>query len=1004
MGFLPKRSARWRSLAPSEEKIYSLHPLKKGLDKTTARLSKLRTCHLSKKPPFSLAMCAIQGCARLHREDTMTQGRLDQIHIQGAREHNLQNLTLSIPKRKLVVFTGPSGSGKSSLAFDTLYTEGQRRYVDALSAYARQFMAQSNKPDYDKIHGLSPTISIKQKSASMNPRSTVGTITEIHDYFRLLFARLGVEQKEDGSKGHESAEDILEDLKELDEGTRFYLLAPKVKNRKGEFRDLFEDLLKEGFVHAMIDGEAKELEEDMIVLKSKRHTIDAIIDRLVLKESAHKRILQSIERALAHGDGECVVQLLHGERLSWSLQEKPELTPQHFSFNSPLGMCPDCNGIGHTQQMNPKLIIKDASVSINEGAIEPMGKPGKKSTWGWEVLYAVCESIGADPDKPWNQLNQRQKKILLHGMKKKINVAWKRKNSKGTWKVQFEGIMEQIMRRYKETSSAHAREIYGKYLALTPCNTCKGARLHPDRLRIQVKDRHIGQIGQGTLQETLDWVESLRFTGKEGIIATELVQEISSRLRFLLDVGLGYLSLNRPGPTLSGGELQRIRLASQLGGRLNGVLYILDEPSIGLHQRDNHLLIQTLQNLRDRGNSIIVVEHDADTMKSADWLLDFGPGAGVRGGDIIFQGDPNDILHQKGSITGQYLSGAKSIETRQNPRSGNGHHIVIRGACANNLKNIDAKIPLGVFTCIAGVSGAGKSSLVNQILCPAVTHALRRTPFAHEDRFQGIEGIEHINKLIEVDQSPIGRTPRSNPATYVKVFDEIRNLFANLPMAKVAGYDKSRFSFNRPGGRCDTCEGAGQIKIEMRFLPDSYVPCQVCNGRRFNDATLKIKYKGLSIADVLSTNITDALELFEAQPKIRRHLQALHDVGLGYITLGQSSTTLSGGEAQRIKLSKELARVSTGRTLYVLDEPSTGLHFDDIQKLLLVVNRLVDAGNTVVMIEHNLDIIRTADHVIDMGPEGGAQGGQIVAEGTAREVALNPKSVTGRFLKAEMGL
>jgi excinuclease ABC subunit A len=924
---------------------------------------------------------------------------LDAIEVYGAREHNLQNVTLRIPKRRLVVLTGPSGSGKSSLAFDTIYVEGQRRYVESLSAYARQFLGTMSKPDFDSLQGLSPTISIKQKSTAVNPRSTVGTITEIHDYLRVLFARMGELHRAEGDDQPNTPEAIADAILALPEGARLLLLAPLVRNRKGEWKDLFTDLIKEGFVRAKVNGEVVELTEGMSVSKVKRHNIDAVVDRLVVRADSRGRLLESLQRALKRGEGSCEVEVVDGPTLSFSVREAPVLSPQHFSYNSPLGMCPECQGLGQLQQMDAARVVPDDGVSIAKGALAPMGgADDKEGSWGWEILMAACEALEIDVEMPWGLILPEKRHALLFGIDQKIEVQWKRKNKKSTWKTDYEGLLPQLMRRYQETSSEKMREHYGQFLSSVTCQVCEGTRLHPERRQIKVLGRDIGAVGGDTIDAALGWVEGLRFVGSQAVVGEELVREIAPRLRFLIEIGLGYLSLDRPGPSLSGGELQRIRLASQLGSELSGVLYVLDEPSIGLHQRDNHRLLGTLKALRDRGNSVLVVEHDADTMAEADWILDFGPGAGRHGGHVVAQGTPAQIRENPESLTGRYLSGSWRLEPPARRRAGHGTALTVRGARANNLRGVDVSFPLGTFTCVTGVSGAGKSSLIHQILCPALGHALNRAGSPDRTLFDGIDGLEHLDKLIEIDQSPIGRTPRSNPSTYTKLFDEIRAVFANLPTARMYGYDKGRFSFNVAGGRCEECQGAGRLKLEMSFLADVYVPCQSCRGRRFNDATLKVTYRGLSITDVLELSAEDAIGVFGAHPRIARVLQTLVDVGLGYVQLGQSSTTLSGGEAQRVKLSRELARAATGKTIYVMDEPSTGLHFDDIQKLLKVVQRLVDAGNTVLMIEHNLDIIYTADHVVDIGPEGGGAGGLLVAQGTPEEVAGCAGSITGQYL------
>mgnify|MGYP002631554523 CR=1 FL=1 len=929
---------------------------------------------------------------------------LDHIDVKGAREHNLQNVNLRIPRKKLVVFTGPSGSGKSSLAFDTLFAEGQRRYVESLSAYARQFLGQMEKPKVDAIRGLSPTISIEQKSGGTNPRSTVGTITEILDHLRVMYARLGDQQCHNCGKpvGGTSSDEIVRQILSLEDGKRFMLLAPVARNRKGEYKDIFAGFLADGFTRVLVDGETLTLEPGLKLDKNKRHNIDVIVDRLVARADARERIADSVELALRVGEGVCGIQVVDGGAQTFSIHNAcedcglafPELSPQSFSFNSPVGMCPCCNGLGEEASMDPDLIVPDQELSLNDGAVVPW-KQGDSTTWTWEIIRGVCTKFRIDEDKPWKKLTERQRTVLMYGSDKEISVEWKRKRSQGTWTTTFEGVANTLMRRYRETTSAKQRDLYAAFLSTRACSECGGGRLRKESNAVLVGGRRLVEVCTDTIQDALDWIERLELLGNKATIGKDLVREIAGRLQFLVNVGLEYLSLNRPGPTLSGGEMQRIRLASQLGSELSGVLYVLDEPSIGLHARDNQRLLATLERLRDMGNSVVVVEHDAETMENADWVVDFGPGAGRKGGEIVFSGTCEDMKADPNSLTGQYLSGRRTIPVPGSRRKGTGKKLKITNAHANNLKNLNVVFELGTFTCVTGVSGAGKSTLVNQILVPMASRKLFRNSTAVAGAHDRVQGLGYIDKVIEIDQKPIGRTPRSNPATYVKVFDDIRAAFANLPEARMYGYDKGRFSFNVAGGRCEACQGGGQKKIEMHFLADVYVPCEVCQGRRFNDATLKVRYKGHSINEILNLSVDDALELFTAVPRIHRILGTLADVGLGYIHLGQPSPTLSGGEAQRVKLSRELAKVATGRTLYVLDEPSTGLHFEDIRKLLAVVDRLVDAGNTVVMIEHNLDIIKTADRVLDLGPEGGRKGGHIVAAGTPEQVAKVPSSWTG---------
>ena len=940
----------------------------------------------------------------------------ESIYVKGAREHNLKNLELTIPKRQLVVFTGPSGSGKSSLAFDTLFAEGQRRYVESLSAYARQFLGQLEKPQYDEIRGLSPTISIEQKSTSNNPRSTVGTITEIYDYLRVLYARVGRQHcwKCGDPVGSASSQQIVDNLMELDEGTKFLVLAPLVRNRKGEFRELFDSLRKRGFTRAIVDGDVVEIADIEKLKKSFRHTIDAVVDRMIARPSRRARIADSVEIALELGDRNVAIRIesgdRDGERLYYSERAYcarcdiayPPLTQQSFSFNSPLGACSSCNGLGTSMRMDPDKVVPDPSVSIAKDAIEPYRRrQSKAARWNWRVLNALCEHHGINTKAPWADLPDDAKALILEGSP--VVETLKVKGRKRPTKVQWEGVLPQLARYFQTSESDTMREYYGTFLAAAPCESCGGARLRKESRAVLVAGRSLPDVCLLPIEESHAHFEEMTLEGADAVIGEELLKEIRNRLGFLLNVGLSYLSLMRQGPTLSGGEAQRIRLASQLGSQLSGVLYILDEPSIGLHQRDNLRLLQTLEQLRDGGNSVIVVEHDQETMEKADWIVDFGPGAGSEGGEILFSGRPSELLEAEGNITADYLAGRKEIEIPTERRSPNRGAIEVLGARENNLRDIDLRIPLGTFTCVTGVSGAGKSTFVGDILYPAAANVIYTQKERDVGAHREIKGLEGIDKVIQIDQKPIGRTPRSNPATYTKLFDHIRSLFAKLPDSQIYGFKPGRFSFNVKGGRCEACLGAGVRKIEMLFLADVYVTCDVCRGRRFNEATLRVKYRGHSIADVLALPVREALELFEPHPKIRRALQTLDDVGLGYLQLGQSSTTLSGGEAQRIKLSRELAKIATGDTLYILDEPSTGLHFDDIRKLLHVVQRLVDAGNTVVMIEHNLDIIKTADHIIDLGPEGGSGGGWIVAEGTPEEVAQVEESFTGGFLRKLLG-
>jgi excinuclease ABC subunit A len=931
----------------------------------------------------------------------------DKIVVKGARQHNLKDLCLEIPKKKLVVFTGPSGSGKTSLAFDTLFAEGQRRYVESLSAYARQFLGQMEKPDYDYIRGLSPTISIEQKAASKNPRSTVGTITEIFDYLRVLYARVGRQTCYQCGRpvGRMDPSSIVKNILELEAGTKFILLAPLVQNRKGEFIDLLEDLRRRGFTRIRLAGEILDISGLEKLDKKYRHTLDVVVDRIKMKDGMAARLTDSVETALEVGDGRCLVyelesgeDTLYSERLACDHcgLSFPMLSPQSFSFNSPLGMCKTCNGLGISLQMDPDKVVR-RELALDEGAIRVWSRRfTRRQRLNWRVIQALVSEAGAKMSDVWTALPQSLRDLLLNGEEtaRKLQVPGRSR----LMHIAFEGALPYLMRRFHEAESESYREHFATYLSEAGCESCEGARLRPESRAVLVGGHGLVAVSRMTISEAHKTFTELELQGAEAQIAAELIKEIRNRLQFLVNVGLSYLTLDRSGPSLSGGEAQRIRLASQLGSELTGVLYILDEPSIGLHQRDNKRLLATLKHLRDLGNSVIIVEHDRETMEEADWILDFGPGAGRKGGEIVAQGTPAAIRASRKSITGRYLTGELQIEIPAVRRRAERGHIEIVGARMNNLKEITARIPIGLFTCVTGVSGAGKSTLVNEILYPALATRIyksKRRVGAH-DR---IDGLELIDKVIDIDQSPIGRTPRSNPATYTKVFDHVRKLFALLPESRVYGFKPGRFSFNVKGGRCEACQGAGVRKIEMHFLPDVYVTCEECGGKRFNEATLRVSFKGYNISDVLNLSINKAADLFQNQRTTKRVLKTLQDVGLGYIRLGQSSTTLSGGEAQRVKLSRELAKVATGDTLYILDEPSTGLHFDDIVKLLEVIHTLVEAGNTVVMIEHNLDIIKTADHIIDLGPEGGAAGGYIVALGTPEEVAACEQSYTGIYLR-----
>jgi len=933
----------------------------------------------------------------------------DFISVRGAREHNLKGVTLDIPKKKLVVFTGVSGSGKSSLAFDTLYAEGQRRYVESLSAYARQFLGQMEKPKYDTIRGLSPTISIEQKAASNNPRSTVGTVTEVHDYLRVLYANIGIQHCHNcGRKvGKQSAQQIVEEILKLPAGSKVQLLAPIIVNRKGEHKDVLLEAQKRGYSRARVDGKVRSLEEKFELDKKSKHDVELIIDRLVLKPDIKSRLTDSVENALREGKGVLIVtdeaaakaadrpmselNACHHCGLSF-----PETTPASFSFNNPLGMCTECSGLGTKPEMDPDLIVPDKTRSIKDGAVEVWAS-GVQRGEGWtaDLVDSLAKVYAIDLETPWEKLPQKQRDILLYGAGgKEISMKW----GDARWKMEWEGLVNKLMRSFTSTSSESQKQYYMKFLSDKPCPTCSGERLRPESRAVKVHSQSIVDLSRLTIADALLFLGDLPLSKNEATIAAELLKEIRSRLSFLADVGLTYLTLERSASTLSGGESQRIRLASQMGSELTGVIYILDEPSIGLHQRDNGRLIGTLKKLRDLGNTVIVVEHDEETMEESDYLVDFGPGAGELGGSVVAAGTPKQVMANPKSSTGAFLSGREEIEVPEKRRPLGKSKIVISGAKENNLKNIDVTIPLGVFTAITGVSGAGKSSLINEILFPALSRAIYKTrdvPGKHKS----ITGIEHLDKVIDIDQRPIGRTPRSNPSTYTKVFDHIREVLAQTAEARTYGYSTGRFSFNVKGGRCEACEGDGVRQVEMHFLADVYVPCEVCGGKRFNDATLRVRYKGKNVAETLNLSVREAMQHFAVHRDIMRVLQTLDDVGLSYIRLGQPSPTLSGGEAQRIKLSRELAKVATGRTLYILDEPTTGLHFEDIRKLLKVLNRLVEAGNSVLVIEHNLDVIKSADWVIDLGPEGGAGGGELLAEGTPEEVAESKKSHTGKYLK-----
>lgn len=939
----------------------------------------------------------------------------DKIVIKGANEHNLKNIDVEIPRDKLIVFTGLSGSGKSSLAFDTIYAEGQRRYVESLSSYARQFLGQMEKPNVDTIEGLSPAISIDQKTTSKNPRSTVGTVTEIYDYLRLLYARVGIPHCPICNKeiSQQTTDQIVDTVMKLDVGTKFQILSPVVKGRKGEHVKELESARKSGYSRVRIDGNIYDLAEEIKLEKNKKHWIEVVVDRLVIKEDIISRLTDSIETAVALSGGLVAVDVIGGEEMQFSQSYAcdehgisiPELTPTMFSFNNPMGACPTCTGIGMFMKIDKRLIIHDEDKSLVEGCIKAAG-------WGvnsWfhpdassiaEMYYnGLAEHYGFDVNTPWKDLSEEVKDVVLYGTgDTKIKLVRNTDYGGGTYYAAFEGIINNLERRYKETSSDYARAELESYMTESACPDCKGARLKPEYLAVTVGGKNIKEFCDMSVVKELEFIESLSFGSRDTMIAKPILKEIKERLMFLQSVGLEYLDLSRSSGTLSGGESQRIRLATQIGSSLMGVLYILDEPSIGLHQRDNERLIATLKRLRDLGNTVIVVEHDEDTMRAADYIVDIGPGAGIHGGNVIFSGGLEELKNCKESITSDYLTGRKQIPVPEIRRKGNGAFLTVKGAAENNLKNINVKIPLGTFSCVTGVSGSGKSSFVNDILCKVLANKLNKAKTI-PGKYKSIEGIENLDKIINIDQSPIGRTPRSNPATYTGVFTDIRELFASTKDAKMHGYNSGRFSFNVKGGRCEACQGDGILKIEMHFLPDIYVPCEVCGGSRYNRETLSVKYKGKSIYDVLEMTVEEGYYFFESIPKIARKLKTLCDVGLGYVKIGQPATTLSGGEAQRVKLAAELSKRSTGKTIYILDEPTTGLHTADVHKLIEVLQRFVDNGNTVLVIEHNLDVIKTADYIVDLGPEGGDGGGTVVASGTPEKVCECEKSYTGQFLK-----
>ena len=935
----------------------------------------------------------------------------DTIRIKGARENNLKNVDLTIPRDKMVVFTGLSGSGKSSLAFDTIYAEGQRRYVESLSSYARQFLGQMDKPDVDSIDGLSPAISIDQKTTSRNPRSTVGTVTEIYDYLRLLWARVGVPHCPKCGKeiSRQTIDQIVDRIEQLGQGTKFIVLSPVVRGKKGEHQKVFEDARKSGFARVRVDGILYDLNEQIPCEKNKKHTIELVVDRLVIKEGQRRRLTDSIETACAHSGGLVTVELPGtGEELSFSQNyacedcgiSLTELEPRMFSFNNPAGACPSCTGLGFQLVADADLVIPDREKSIFDGAIQVSGWNSARTDSIFRMYFeALAQKYHFSLTAPVKDLSKEALDVILYGTKgEKLRMTYNRGNGMGVLEQPFEGILNNISRRYKETQSDSARKELEECMSSAPCPHCHGDRLSDIARAVTVGGIGIMDFCRMSIREGLQFMDELKLEGNMAIVAEQIVREIRSRLKFLVDVGLQYLTLSRAAGTLSGGESQRIRLATQIGSSLMGVLYILDEPSIGLHQRDNDKLLDTLRHLRDLGNTLIVVEHDEDTMRAADYIVDVGPGAGSRGGEIVAAGPLEAIIAEPRSLTGQYLSGVKKIPVPSARRTGNGKSLTVREASENNLKNIDVSIPLGTLTCVTGVSGSGKSSLVGEVLDKTLLAGLNHAR-TRPGACRCVEGLEHLDKVIDIDQSPIGRTPRSNPATYTGLFNDIRNLFASTNDAKIRGYGPGRFSFNVKGGRCEACSGDGLVKIEMHFLADVYVPCEVCRGARYNRETLEVLYKGKNISQVLDMTAEEALEFFENLPKIRRKVQTLVDVGLGYVKLGQSSTTLSGGEAQRVKLATELARVSTGRTIYILDEPTTGLHAADVHKLIEVLQQLVDAGNTVLVIEHNLDVIKTADHIIDLGPEGGDQGGYLVAQGTPEQVAAVEASYTGRYLK-----
>ncbi len=943
----------------------------------------------------------------------MSPNEPDKIRILGAREHNLANIDVTLPRNRLCVVTGLSGSGKSSLAFDTLYAEGQRRYVESLSAYARQFLGLMEKPDVDFIEGLSPAISIEQKATHRNPRSTVATVTEIYDYLRLLFARIGVVHCPSCGKqiSRQTVQQITDAILDYPEGTRLQILAPVVRERKGEYRKMFKEIERDGFVRVRVDGEVYPVTETPTLDKKKKHSVDIVVDRLVVKDGILTRLTDSIETALGKAEGLVTMLTADGEERLFSEHfachdcgiSLEEPAPRNFSFNSPFGACPVCDGLGFRLEIDPRRIVPDESKTIVGGAIEPFGLA--RESWTLRMLEKVAEHHKFKLTTPWHKLPEEHQKTILYGSKDKIHFVWERSNDKyeGTWDHwgKWEGVITNLQRRYKQTNSQGIRDWIEGFMGQVPCEVCHGQRLRPEALAVRVQGLNIAEVSAKSIGQSIEYFNSLQLSERDATIAEQIMKELKARLGFLMNVGLNYLTLDRSAGSLSGGEAQRIRLATQIGSQLVGVMYILDEPSIGLHQRDNARLITTLEKLRDLGNSVIVVEHDRETIERADYVVDLGPGAGRHGGKVVAAGSPDEIRDDPNSVTGNFLSGREVIPVPEKRRTPSKRWITIKGARGHNLKNIDVKFPLGLFTVVTGVSGSGKSTLVNETLYPALARTLngsREVPLSHND----IKGLHYIDKVVDIDQSPIGRTPRSNPATYTGLFTLIRDLYAQLPDAKARGYKSGRFSFNVKGGRCEACQGAGIIKIEMHFLPDVYVTCETCKGKRYNRETLEVKYRGRSISDVLNMTVEEGYEFFENHPPLARKLKVLNEVGLGYIKLGQQATTLSGGEAQRVKLSTELSKVSTGKTIYILDEPTTGLHFQDIRLLLQVLHQLVEKGNTVIVIEHNLDVIKTADWIIDLGPEGGDNGGTILATGSPEDVIEVPQSYTGQFLKEEL--